>query len=176
MNANTENGLSWFRWIVGALVLIVVLVLGVGAMLPQNHVASRTVQLPQSPDRVWSAISDVAKYPSWRSDVVSVDMLPVPSGAQVAWRENAKHGSLSYVATDAVQPSHFATHITDTDKPFGGGWLFEISPARNGGSTLTITEYGEVYNPLFRFVSRFIIGHTRTIDTYIADLRKHIAT
>jgi hypothetical protein len=36
--------------------------------------------------------------------------------------------------------------------------------------TLTITENGEVYNPLFRFVSRFIIGQTATMDGYIKAL------
>lgn len=31
------------------------------------------------------------------------------------------------------------------------------------GTRVTITENGEVYNPLFRFVSRFLMGHTSTI-------------
>jgi hypothetical protein len=33
-----------------------------------------------------------------------------------------------------------------------------------------ITEEGEVYNPVFRFISRFVIGQTRTIETYLRDL------
>ena len=33
-----------------------------------------------------------------------------------------------------------------------------------------ITENGEVYNPLFRFMSRFVFGHTATIDKYLEDL------
>jgi hypothetical protein len=33
-----------------------------------------------------------------------------------------------------------------------------------------ITENGEVYNPLFRFVSRYVIGHNRTIDAYLRAL------
>jgi hypothetical protein len=33
-----------------------------------------------------------------------------------------------------------------------------------------ITEDGEVYNPVFRFVSRFILGHTRTMDFYLRAL------
>jgi hypothetical protein len=35
---------------------------------------------------------------------------------------------------------------------------------------LRITEQGEVYNPVFRFVSRFVIGQNRTIETYLRDL------
>jgi hypothetical protein len=33
-----------------------------------------------------------------------------------------------------------------------------------------ITENGEVYNPIFRFVSRFIMGHTATLDAYLKSL------
>lgn len=169
--------MSWIWGILGTLLVAVALVLGIGAMLPQNHVVSRTTELAYPPERVWSTIADVAKYPSWRSGVTSVDLLPPPSGAQAAWREHDTHnGSLGFVASDAVSPTHFTTRISDTDKPFGGGWTFDIAPAPNGGSALTITERGEVYNPFFRFISRFVIGHTKTIDTYIADLKKRLAT
>ena len=33
---------------------------------------------------------------------------------------------------------------------------------------MTITERGEVYNPIFRFVSRFVLGHEKTINTYLS--------
>ncbi len=29
-----------------------------------------------------------------------------------------------------------------------------------------------MYNLVFRFVSRYVIGHTRTLDAYFANLRK----
>ena len=38
-----------------------------------------------------------------------------------------------------------------------------------------LLRHGEVYNPLFRFVSRFIFGHHRTIDHYLEDLERHLA-
>jgi hypothetical protein len=37
-----------------------------------------------------------------------------------------------------------------------------------------ITENGEIYNAFFRFVSRYIIGHHRTIDSFLAALRRHL--
>ena len=33
-----------------------------------------------------------------------------------------------------------------------------------------ITEDGEVYNPIFRFVSRFVFGQTRMLDAYLRAL------
>jgi hypothetical protein len=59
--------------------------------------------------------------------------------------------------------------IADPKLPFGGSWTYEVSAA-GSGTELNITENGEVYNPLFRFVSRFIMGHTATIEKYQRDL------
>ncbi len=81
---------------------------------------------------------------------------------------------LSLVATTAEAPSHFVTSITDKGIPFGGGWDYRIDPDR-GGSRITITEHGEVYNPIFRFVSKFIIGHDATIDKYLTALSARAA-
>jgi len=43
-----------------------------------------------------------------------------------------------------------------------------LIPASTGNATtLRITENGEVYNVIFRFVSRFVMGHSATIDKYL---------
>jgi len=59
--------------------------------------------------------------------------------------------------------------IADPKLPFGGTWTYEITPAPEG-SSLRIREDGEVYNPIFRFVSRFVVGYSGTIDAYLKSL------
>jgi hypothetical protein len=61
--------------------------------------------------------------------------------------------------------------IADPKLPFGGTWTYEIAPIPKG-SSLRIREDGEVYNPLFRFLSRFVFGHSATIDAYLKSLAK----
>jgi hypothetical protein len=56
------------------------------------------------------------------------------------------------------------------EKAFGGTWTFEIAPEGHEASTLTITERGDVYNPLFRTAMR-LTGQTRGIDGYLAKLQ-----
>ena len=63
------------------------------------------------------------------------------------------------------------THIADKELPFGGTWDYRLEPAGTG-SRITITENGEVYNPIFRFVSRYFMGHTATIDKYLTALAR----
>lgn len=65
--------------------------------------------------------------------------------------------------------------IADPNLPFGGTWTYDLVPGDQACS-LTVTEDGEVYNPLFRFVSRFIIGHTATIDSYLKALQTKLAS
>jgi hypothetical protein len=57
----------------------------------------------------------------------------------------------------AGSPARIVTTITGGVRAFGGRWTYDVAP---GGETtvLQITEDGEVYNPLFRVVSRFVVG------------------
>ena len=53
--------------------------------------------------------------------------------------------------------------------PSAGPGRMRIAPTASG-STLTITEHGEIYNPVFRFVARYVQGYTATIDNYLRAL------
>jgi hypothetical protein len=70
---------------------------------------------------------------------------------------------------DRQPPHRLVGAIDDRKLPFGGSWTYEIAP-RAGGCTITITEDGEVYNPLFRFMARFVFGHHATLKQYLASL------
>src|SRR5690349_5392810 len=158
------------KWIlISALVLagVLILVVIIGALLPKQHVASRSITLNAAPETVWNLISGP---PAWRPDVKSYEELPRRNGNRV-WRETDKHGqTITYEMVEFSAPRHLVTKIADPKLPFGGTWTYEIT--QNGaGSSLTITENGEVYNPVFRFVSRFVMGHTATIDRYLQALQ-----
>jgi hypothetical protein len=158
--------MRWLLIVVAVLVVIIGGVALIGLALPQNHSASRTAHLSPSPDSVWAIITNVDGYPSWRKDVTSVERVP---GQAFSWRETSGRDRMTYEATTVEQPTHFVTHIADKGLPFGGSWDYRIEPSGTG-SKLTITENGEVYNPIFRFVSRFVMGQTATIDKYLAAL------
>jgi hypothetical protein len=74
-----------------------------------------------------------------------------------------------YEIVEEQPPRRLVTRVADKTLPYGGSWTIDLAPEGNG-TRITITENGEVYNPVFRFVSRFVIGHTATIDKYLADL------
>ena len=161
------------KWIVVAVAIVAVLVaviVAIGFALPEKHVAARTARYRASPDQVWAAITDVSAFPSWRRDVKSVEQLEPVDGLP-AWRELGSDGTITYRVIASTPPSpgtvgRLVTRIADETLPFGGQWEYEVSPD-GSGSRLTITEHGEVYNPVFRFMSRFVFGHAATIDAYL---------
>lgn len=152
--------------VVGVLVVLVLAVLAVGATLPVAHVAARRVRLPVGPERVWPVLTDVAGYPSWRPRVARIEML---GDEPVGWREIGKDGKITFEIAEADEPRRLVTRITDPKLPFGGSWTYELAPDGDG-CAVTVTEHGEVRNLLFRFMSRFVLGHTATIDGYLTAL------
>ena len=80
---------------------------------------------------------------------------------------------VAHTVSRSVRLSATADSVYDLIS-FGGRWIYEITPS-GGGTELRITEEGEVYNPFFRFVSRFIMGHARTIERYLEDVERRVA-
>lgn len=166
-------------WILGTTVALVIggpaILAGIGMTLPKGHVSTRTVDLPAEPGRVWAAITDFRSYPSWRSDVKTAEAFTAPEGGAVGWAETGKNGRIPFVIERSVEPRELLVRIADPGLPFGGTWTYELAPAESGGTRLTITERGEVYNPIFRFVSHFFFDPASTIERYQRDLRTHLA-
>lgn len=44
-----------------------------------------------------------------------------------------------------------------------------------GGTRVTITEEGEIYNPVFRCLMKYVIGETRSIEAVLAALDKGLS-
>lgn len=163
--------MKWALIALGAVAALLAIVVVVGALLPRDHIAIMQARIAAPPRLVWQSITDPAAFPSWRSDVKSVEMLP-PGPAGPSWREHSSSGAITMVVDTAVAPSHLTTRIADKNLPFGGTWNYVIEPQGDSASEVTIIEKGEVYNPVFRFVSRVVLGNTATIDTYLRALSK----
>src|SRR5262245_32615698 len=164
--------MKWLAAGFSALVVLVAAVAGVGALLPKAHVASRTQHYTSTPQQIWEAITNVEQFSSWRPDLQSAERLP-PVGGRVRWREKTKSDALTMEVMESLEPRKLVTRIADEGLPFGGTWTFELKAA-TGGTDLTITERGEIYNPIFRFMARFVMGYTDTMQKYQEGLAKRL--
>jgi uncharacterized protein YndB with AHSA1/START domain len=156
----------------GAVVLgLIGMILIVGWLLPVRHTVSRSARFNRPPQRVWDVITDLSSFPQWRTGLKSVDKSG--TGGKVRWKETGNNGEMTFEVVESRAPERWVTRIAGEGLPFGGSWTYVITPA-DGASLLTVTEDGEVYNVLFRFMSRFVFGHTATLDRYLADLARRL--
>jgi hypothetical protein len=149
---------------------IVILIALIGFLLPRTHTATRTAVFSRHPAEVFAAIHDFAAMPTWRSGLSGVEILP-PQDGHASFREITPRRPVTYVVLEDRPPDRLVTKIADEKLPFGGTWTYELS-AEGNGTRLRITEDGEIRNTLFRFLARFVIGYTGTMDTYLRDLGK----
>src|SRR5262245_43187118 len=103
------------RWILGiviGLVAIVGLAWIVGLMLPKRHLASRTVTFAATPAVRVAAISDVKRYPEWRSDVKRI-AVEGDGGQGSVVREENKNGTIPYRIEVIAPPNRLVMRIAD---------------------------------------------------------------
>ncbi len=160
--------MKWALIIIAVVASLIAIAWVIGAMLPREHVVTRMARYNQSPETLWQAITDAEAMPAWRKDVKNVKLLPEENG-KPGWVETMSVGEIPLRVEQSEAPRRLVMRIASDALPFGGTWTYEIAPVA-GGATLRITEEGYVKPALFRFMARFIFGHTPTMEQYLKDL------
>jgi hypothetical protein len=159
--------MKWALYIAAAIVGVIILVALIGLALPKAHRATRMARFRQSPQTVFALITGPQ---DWRPGITKWEQLPPDSGPR-KWRQESQGRSITFEETACDPPRLYRLQIADRNLPFSGTWTWEITPTEDG-CTCRITEEGEVFNPIFRFMSRFIFGQTRTIVDYLNAMGK----
>jgi hypothetical protein len=155
--------------VAGVLLVLVLGIVAIGAMLPKRHVVSRSASFKASPENLFALI---AGSQDWRPDVKSCEVFD--EGGKQFQRETSKHGeTVLYELQQSRPPTAIERRIATGNLPYGGKWSFVLEP-ENGHTLVRITEDGEVYNPFFRFMSRFVLGQTATLDAYLKAMGKAV--
>jgi hypothetical protein len=96
--------MKWI-WIAGGVVAVVlVAVMVIGWLLPVKHRASRQATFIAPPEAVWRLMTDVESFPSWRSDVKTVERLPDRDG-RPAWVEEGSNGRIPLAVERSDAPA-----------------------------------------------------------------------
>jgi len=169
--------MKWALIALSGLFILIAIIALIGALQPRDHVATMTATISAPAEKVWAALTDVAAYPTWRSGLKRVDVLSKP-GEPLSWRETTSQGPMTFTTEVFEPPKRMVARIKDEGQPFGGAWEYVVAADSTdaGKSRVTITERGWVSNPVFRFVSRFVMGHYGTLDTYLRALGRKFGT
>ena len=158
--------MKWVYLIGGGLVLLGAIVALIGAMLPRDHHATRQARYRQKPEAIYFTLAGPS---DWRSDIKAFGNLPDRDGRKQWWEQDSHGHRVTYELLEDKMPSRRVTRIAEKNLPFGGTWTIEIAPAPEG-SVVRVTEDGEIYNVIFRFVARFFFGYTASIEGLLRDL------
>ncbi len=161
--------------VLGVVAALLVVIVVIGYSLPVKHRAQVAATIAAPPDRLYALITDVAAFPTWRTGVRSVEILPSPDG-QRRWREVSKDGTIPYLVERQTPPTVLVTRIDSGSLPFGGTWTYDLRPDSSGATRLEIVENGEIYNPIFRVVSRYFIGYEGTLRQYVTDVERKLGS
>jgi hypothetical protein len=142
--------MKWMLWTVVAAAGVMALIAVVGYLLPVSHEASQSADFGNPPEAVYALISDLKNYSSW-------------------WPEN----EVNVEIVEARPPSKFVTRIVG-ESAFAGTWTWVIEKTPTG-SRATITERGEIYNPVFRTLARFVFGYTSAMESCLAAAQRRLS-
>jgi hypothetical protein len=159
--------MKYVLWILAGLIVAIGLAALAGAMLPLRHHATRRARFRASPDALYAVL---AGPPDWRTGVKSYGIVSDGPGPRRWWEEDSHRQKITFEQVEARPGERLRVRIAQPGLPFGGTWTFDIAPAPDGGSDLRITEDGEIYNVLFRFMARFFFGYNGSIEQYLRDL------
>lgn len=154
--------------VIGAAMLSACVVI-IGLLLPKGHVVSRSASFHATPDKLFSLIDGSQ---AWRPDVVRYETVPDAAGKKLVSETTRNGETITYELVNRVPPVSLTRRIATKNLPYSGEWTFSLQPSGATTTIVRITERGEVYNPVFRFMSRFVLGNTRTIDAYLQALEK----
>ena len=157
--------------IIFAIVLTICALVGViafiGSRLPVGHVATRSVEIGAPIDVVFNTMTEFESTASWRGlKSISVDS----STGKKRVTEVSSSGPLTMEVEEMHPPTRLVMRIVG-ESAFGGVWAYALEPQGNA-TRVTISEHGEVYNPIFRFVSKYIMGQMGSLDSYLTSLAK----
>ena len=166
----TEGHMRWILIIGAVLVGLILIIVVVGMTRPSHHVAQTRGKYNKPPADLWSVVSDYAKWSEWNPEIKSVTPLPDQNGRKMI-NVVGSWGTAPTALAVWNPPSKMKTEMNAGS--FSGSWTYEMAPTDDGGTLLTITEEGDVGNPIFRAMMIFH-DNEATMRGYHAALAKRL--
>ncbi len=147
---------------------------GFGMNLPQKHAFTVDAVYTAPQAKVWKAITDYTKLPSWSSNVVSTERLHDLEG-QALWRLNFIYGShMDVHVVDSDPELLYVLEVIDGNYPLSGTWRFRLVKGQDNKMLVELTEEGIIESPFWRVVIRHIIGQETGARVFMRELGAYV--
>lgn len=137
----------------------------IGLTISKTHSLTYSINIEKPTELIWNKLRDDLKSAEWRNDLKSVEALQRWNNYE-AFKEIYKNGgSLNYAIIYKKENEKLIRKIIH-NKNFGGEWIIELRENK-----VTITENGEIYNPIFRVLGKIFHDPSKTIVRFLNDLK-----
>jgi hypothetical protein len=162
--------MRWLRGLLGAGVVAIGVVWGVGRRLPAEHVATATGVVEAGQDRVWELIRDPAAQMMWRKGLLSIRRMDANDGP-MCWTEERLSSPVALCEAEEKPETWRVLKIVYPTAGFGGEWTFELVPVGVWETRVTITERTVIGSPMRRFVGRYVLRGDTSARRFLWDLQ-----
>lgn len=147
------------KWLVLAILALVVLLVAGGYLLSPRFTVSRSVVVNAPPEKVYALVADPRQWKQWsvwnrRDPAMAVEYSGPESGAGAVWSWKSKtegDGRMTFTAAEAGKRVAFDLYFPDFGTTSKGELGFE---AEGSGTKVTWTMNGDMgSNPLFRWIA-----------------------
>jgi len=135
-----------------------------GSSQPEEHEVLAYVDVPVSVDEAYALLSDLEARPSWRPRVDRIGRIHDDGEGRQVWRELDHGGDRFDLKVMALTPPHEVVFATASPEQIGydAVWTWHLR-ATDTGSLVTLTEVGEIDNPLWRGIFYLRSGPEETV-------------
>ena len=160
----------WVLIIAGTVLAAAVALVVFGLLQPVKHSVSRSIILKQKPDAIFAVVDRAEDFPSWSSMITRATRIPDRDG-RMATRETIKFG-MTIIATtlERTPPTHLVVQAEQEGGPVWGTWTYRLETVGDG-CRVSITEEGEMRNPIFRALAE-LRGLDASIKIQLKDLAR----
>ena len=154
--------IKWTLRMTIVFLLLLVLIFGVGMLLPASFKSSAMVARSKvSPEQFWSALNDPTLCPLSTDPTCKVVLQPDVNGLP-AWQEHIRGAVINVQVTELVEGERIVWTLSDNVAPIKTTWSAKLEPQSGGGARVSIEEVGSVaggslQTPIFRW-AMFTMG------------------
>lgn len=163
----------WIARFLVAAVLLVVLVYGVGLMMPAERGVTKTTLIDGLPELVYRIATEVEKYAEWRSDLRSLSI--DERGDLASWTEVREGGATLRCRIVVKEPLRKYVVEYESSSGIHGRWEGAFEPSSEDRTKLTCTETVVIDRPLFRLPAYLLMNIGARLDVLLGDLNRRAA-
>lgn len=137
----------------GLLLAIAGVVGGVGVrQLPESSKVARSARYYGGTSKeIWGAVTDIAAWPAWRTEMTALERLDDIRGHAV-WRETTGGETLTWETVETLPDRRLTQCVADAAGPYGGCRTWEMV-VRDDGAILSIIESIRIKSRTFRLLN-----------------------